>query len=115
MKYFLLISFFLLIKFSFPSNSLAAERINNIDELIIQVPDAAPNRNVDIIETALINLGGVNVVSFCNSQKCFCLNVDRNIQPTNDNIIRAVANLGYQLEVKTSGSIQEAQADCKDR
>ena len=115
MKHLLLIAIFLLLKFSFPATSLAAEKISNIQELIIMVPDAAPNRNVDVIETALINLGGVNVLSFCNSQKCFCLNVDRNIQPDNENIARAIINLGYNLEIKTSGTIAEAQADCKDR
>jgi hypothetical protein len=85
------------------------------EELILMVPTAEPNRNAPAIESALNNLGGVTVVGFCNSQKCFYINVDRHTQPDNRIIIEAITDLGHQVEVKQNGTIAEAQANCKDR
>ncbi|HET6990995.1 MAG TPA: hypothetical protein VFJ43_06710 [Bacteroidia bacterium] len=114
MKKLVLLCFFIVLKFSLTEKSFARVPANNA-ELIIEIDDAAPGRNLPDIESALQSLGGVSIVGFCNSEKCLFMNVDRNIQPTNDNIFRAIINLGYHPDLKTSGTIQQAQDACKDR
>ena len=114
MKKLLLLGIFVLIKFSIPQNSFAKVPPAS-SELIIMISDAEPNRNLSTIETSLQNLGGITIVGFCNSEKCLFMNVDRTLQPNNDNIFRTIISLGYHPELKTSGSIQQAQEVCKDR
>jgi hypothetical protein len=114
MKKLVLLSFFVLLKFSFTEKSFARVPANT-NELLIQIVDAEPNRNLPTIESALQSLGGISIVGFCNSEKCLMMNVDRTVQPTNDAIFRAIINLGYHPELKTSGTIQQAQDACKDR
>lgn len=86
-----------------------------VDELIIMIPDAAGGRNDKTISNELAAIPGVEVVGFCNTQKCFYLHVDRTQQPDNANIIDAIRRLGMQMEIKISGTIQEAQNNCADR
>jgi hypothetical protein len=114
MKKLLLLGLFLLLKFSIPHNSYARVMANN-SELIVMIPDAEPNRNLGTIEASLQALGGVTIVDFCNSEKCLFLNVDRTVQPANDNILHAIINLGFHPDLKISGTIQQAQEACKDR
>jgi hypothetical protein len=86
-----------------------------IDELIIMVPDAEKGRNDRAIKNALLSIPGVDVVGYCNSQKCFYLHVDRTLQPNNDNIFTAIRSLGYGMDLKLEGTIQQAQSNCTDR
>lgn len=100
------------------SGSFLASRamaVVQTEELIIMVPDAETGRNDVQIKNALTELAGVQVVGYCNTQKCFYLNVDRSLQPDNQNIISAIRELGYSMEIKISGTIQEAQSNCADR
>ena len=92
-----------------------AWNIVQIDELIVMIPDAESGRNDKTITIALSSIAGVEVVGYCNSQKCFYLHVDRSLQPTNDNIFTAIRGLGYGMDLKLEGTIQEAQANCADR
>ncbi len=110
----LLLCFFL---FTIAVGNFATQKANaaQIDELIIMVPDAETGRNDRTIKTALASIPGVEVVGYCNSQKCFYLHVDRTLQPTNDNIFTAVRSLGYGMDLKLEGTIQQAQANCTDR
>jgi hypothetical protein len=114
MKKLLLICLLVFLKFSFAENSFSRVP-SNITEMIIEIPEAQPDRNVTEITSALQSLGGITVVGFCNSEKCIFLNVDRSLQPADDPIMRAITNLGYHPELKTSGTIQQAQDACKDR
>ena len=95
--------------------SSPAKAVMAVDELIIMVPDAEAGRNDRTISTALTSIPGVEVVGYCNSQKCFYLHVDRTQQPDNRNILTALRGLGYGMDIKTSGTIQEAQSNCADR
>lgn len=97
---------------SFTSSSKAL--MLQVDELIIMVPEAEAGRNDRRISDALTAIPGVEVVGFCNSQKCFYMNIDRTQQPDNQNILTAIRSLGYGMEIKISGTIQEAQNNCAD-
>lgn len=111
----ILLSLLVVLTLGISAHRTLAFSAGNTQELIIMVPDAEPGRNTPEIQDALNNLAGVTVVGFCNSQKCFYLHVDRHDQPTDRNIIDAVTALGHQVEVKQNGTIDEAQANCKDR
>ena len=114
MKKILLICFLVFLKFSFAEKTFSRVP-SNVVEMIIEIPEAQPDRNLADITSALQNLGGISVAGFCNSEKCIFLNVDRSLQPANDPIMRAITNLGYHPQLKTSGTIQQAQDACKDR
>lgn len=85
------------------------------DELIIMIPDAEAGRNDQTISDAFSAVPGVTVVDYCNSQHCFYLQIDRTQQPDNKNVLAAVQALGYEFDIKISGTIQEAQGQCADR
>lgn len=92
----------------------ASHALLQVDELIIMVPEAQSGRNDRTISDALRAVPGVEVVGYCNSQKCFYLQVDRSQQPDDKNIIMAITALRYTPEVKVSGTIQQAQTNCAD-
>ena len=100
---------------AFSVSSVSRAQLQQVEELIIMIPDAESGRNDHRITNALTSIPGVEVVGYCNSQKCFFLHIDRDQQPDNRNVINTIRSLGYGMEIKISGTIQEAQNNCADR
>ena len=86
-----------------------------IDEVIIMVPEAESGRNDKAIKIALESLPGVVVVDYCNSQKCFYMQVDRSQQPDDKNIINTILEMNFHIQFKLESTIQQAQSNCADR
>ena len=97
------------------STNAKAQSENALAELMIEVPQLDSSRTLDPLKTNLIALGGVQFADYCDSEKLLMLNVDRNIQADDKNILNVLAAAGLSAYVKNDGTIAKAQQNCKDR
>jgi len=100
----------------FYAQSLNAQTTNaNYRELIVQVPGIGSNRGFPEIRGKLINIPGVHVIAFCESQHLIMLKIDKKKQADNKPVFAAINQLEFKFYVKEGASIAKAMDACKDR
>lgn len=83
-------------------------------ELIIQVPGIASTRGFPEIRGAMINIPGVHVVAFCQSQHLVMLKIENKKLPDNRAVFEAISHLEFRFNLKEGATIKEALKTCRD-
>ena len=95
-----------------PSRSIA--QTTNYQDLIIRIPELFAQRNLVATKTELVNLGGIQYVNFCQSNKMLLLRIDRNIHLTDEPVMTVLKTRGLTYEIKQGATIAQVMSLCTD-
>ena len=84
-------------------------------ELIVQVPGIDGTRGFPEIRTKLINIQGVHVVAFCETQDLIMMKIEKKKQAENKPVFDAISELEFKFYVKEGATISKAMQTCKDK
>jgi|GEM_PF-2357257 len=100
----------------FSAQFLSAQPVRvDYRELLVQVPGIASTRGFPEIRGKLINIPGVHVVAFCESQHLIMLKIETKKLADNRPVFEAISMLEYKFYVKEEATISKAMDACKDK
>jgi hypothetical protein len=84
-------------------------------DLIIQVPGISSSRGFPDIRGKLINVPGVHVIAFCESQQLILMRIEKKKLADNRPVFDAISQLEFKFNVKDGATLQKAMNACKDK
>lgn len=100
----------------FYAQSLNAQTTNaKYRELIVQVPGIGSQRGFPEIRGKLINIPGVHVIAFCESQHLILIRIDKKKLADNKPVLEAISHLEFKFYLKKDATIAKAMDACKDK
>ena len=90
----------------------AQDKFTYYKDLIIQIPGIVKERGYPDIKNALLEIEGVGVYTFCQSQHLILLKVNMNLLPDDKIIYNKIRELGFDFYIKENATIAQALTTC---